>query len=405
MSVTETSRTSWFSRIKQSFGGILFGFIIFILSFVLIWYNEGRAVKTAKGLKEGEAVVVSVPSDTILASNNDKLIHFSGKAVATDSIQDPLLGIKIWGLKLQRRVEIYQWREKSQTETDNKVGGAQETTTTYTYEKVWSSALINSSNFKEAGHENPQVKLVDDYAQQASISIGAFPLSQDLVSKIGSYEKLSPLNLNDSLLAELKYKINSGRNDPYSFSSIRHSETENQLYFGKSSMSAPEIGDVRILYRYIPSGEYSIIAQQVQSQLMAHQTSHGTQILLLKKGLHSADVMFEQAHRQNKIVTWLLRAAGFFLMFLGLTMILRPLVVLASVLPFLGRLLNFGTRLFAGIIAAVLSFITIAIAWIFYRPILGISLLVVALGIFMYFYMKGKDRDLPEEVRNNYLKK
>lgn len=402
-----TTRTSWFSRIRQSLGGILFGFIFFGLSFWLLWYNEGRAVRTAKGLKEGAEQVVSVTSDNIDPANNNMLIHFSGTAIPSDTLQDDLLNIRTYGLKLKRNVEVYQWREKSESETKEKIGGAEETVTTYSYDKVWSGSLISSSNFQEAGHDNPTVKLVEDYyTAPAAINIGAFTLSPALVGKIGGFNTFQMPKLNDSLIKRLKSNLQPVNDNPFAFTaSPKHQIVNNQLFLGQGSASYPEIGDIRISYSYVPSGPFSVIARQTDGQLAAHTTSHKTQILMLQTGVVTADHMFEQALRQNKFVTWLLRAGGFFLMFLGLSMILRPLVVLASVLPFLGRILNFGTSVFAGVLAAIFSFVTIGLAWVFYRPILGISLLVIALGIFVYFYRRGRDKDLPEDIRANYLKK
>jgi hypothetical protein len=70
------------------------------------------------------------------------------------------------------------------------------------------------------------------------------------------------------------------------------------------------------------------------------------------------------------------------MMFGGLTMIFSPLVVFADVIPFLGTILSMGLSLFAGIISLTLSFITISIAWLVYRPIVGIVLIIVGVGIF-----------------------
>jgi hypothetical protein len=65
-------------------------------------------------------------------------------------------------------------------------------------------------------------------------------------------------------------------------------------------------------------------------------------------------------------------------MFFGLSMVLKPLSVLADVLPILGNIVEIGNGLVAGVIALVCSLVTIAIAWIFYRPVLAIVLLLVA---------------------------
>ena len=72
--------------------------------------------------------------------------------------------------------------------------------------------------------------------------------------------------------------------------------------------------------------------------------------------------------------------AGFLAMFLGFVFVLRPLSVVGSVVPFVGSLLGAGTGLVAFLVALALSFTTIALAWLAYRPLLGGALLVVAVG-------------------------
>jgi hypothetical protein len=90
--------------------------------------------------------------------------------------------------------------------------------------------------------------------------------------------------------------------------------------------------------------------------------------------------MFEDARDANAMLTWLVRLGGFLLMFFGISMVLKPLSVLADVLPILGNIVEMGNGLVAGVIALVCSLVTIAIAWIFYRPVLAIFLLVLAAG-------------------------
>jgi len=86
----------------------------------------------------------------------------------------------------------------------------------------------------------------------------------------------------------------------------------------------------------------------------------------------------------------LFRFLGFMLMYIGMGMVFRPLSVLADVIPILGTIVGKGTGFVAFIIAAICSLVTIAIAWIAYRPILAISLLVVAGGCIYLFISKKK---------------
>ena len=91
--------------------------------------------------------------------------------------------------------------------------------------------------------------------------------------------------------------------------------------------------------------------------------------------------MFQRAHDRNKMLTWAIRIGGFFMMGFGFSMILGPLAVFASVLPFLGRIVETGTTIIAFLLAGVVWTLTVAIAWIFYRPLLGIAILVVTVAL------------------------
>jgi hypothetical protein len=49
--------------------------------------------------------------------------------------------------------------------------------------------------------------------------------------------------------------------------------------------------------------------------------------------------------------------------------------VLASILPFLGRLVGTGTTFVAFLLAGIVWGLTVSFAWIFYRPVLGVIIL------------------------------
>ena len=66
-------------------------------------------------------------------------------------------------------------------------------------------------------------------------------------------------------------------------------------------------------------------------------------------------------------------------MFFGVLLFLSPLGALADVLPILGSIARGGTFLVALAVSIPLSLLVIALAWLFYRPLLAIAL--IALGI------------------------
>lgn len=90
--------------------------------------------------------------------------------------------------------------------------------------------------------------------------------------------------------------------------------------------------------------------------------------------------MFESAQRSNAMMTWILRAVGFFAMFVGLAMLFAPIAVFGDVVPLVGSVLGAGVGIVAGFLAAFFAIGTIAVAWITYRPVLGVILLLLAVG-------------------------
>ncbi|MCI5211695.1 MAG: hypothetical protein D3910_23600, partial [Candidatus Electrothrix sp. ATG2] len=365
-SYTEVTNQSWFSRIGGAIKGIIFGFILFIIAFPLLFWNEGRAVKTYKTLKEGGGAVISVTSDQVEPVNEDKLIHLSDKAFTEEVLTDPVFGVTENALRLRRKVEMYQWQESSESETKKKLGGGTETVTTYSYSKTWSDDVIRSSNFKKAGgHENPSAMPYNSEEQTAQqVTLGAFQLSTSQVQQIDQFQPLAASE--DATMSEHL----EGR--------IRH--WDGGFYLGDDP-SSPQIGDVRIRFAFVPPVQVSMVAQQEGSRLKPYHAQAGGEIELLQVGEHSAEAMFQKAQTDNKILTWVLRVVGFLVMMMGLNMIFKLFSVLADVIPFLGNVVEAGTGFIAFLVAAVLSLITIAIAWIVFRPLLGIILLVIAVGL------------------------
>jgi hypothetical protein len=92
------------------------------------------------------------------------------------------------------------------------------------------------------------------------------------------------------------------------------------------------------------------------------------------------------------MLKWGLRILGFIMVFLGLKGVFGFLVTLAKIIPFVANILNFGVNLICGIFAFVWSLLIIAIAWIFYRPLIGIPLLLIIIGTIVFFAVKGKKK-------------
>jgi tetratricopeptide (TPR) repeat protein len=390
-SYTEVSETSWLSRIGKSIIGILFGLVLFFAAFPLLFWNEGRSVKRYKTLKDGSGLVVSIPADAVDMANNGKLIHVSGLAETGDTLIDPELQVSTVALKLRRTVKMYQWDEESKTKTEKKLGGGERKVTTYSYRKIWSENLIDSSRFKKPrGHENPgSMPITSKSFVAKNVTLGGFTLSKSLLNGINTYQPISGIDIRG-------------------FSGVggRDCVTDGGKYYCGKDPARPKIGDFQIGYSEVPSTPVSIVAQQQGKSFTSYQTKAGGTIELLRIGNHDAKAMFNQAQTANKWLSWILRAAGLFMMFMGISMVLKPLSVVADVLPILGNIVGTGTSILSLLLAGVFSSITISIAWIFYRPLIGAILLVVAGGLFCCTYVltrKKKVEGVTQPKRSSHM--
>ena len=372
-SFTEVTNQSWFSRIGGAFKGIIIGLIVLVIAFSLLFLNEGRSVKRYKTLKEGGGKVISLASNEVDGANEGRLVHVTGPAKTDDTLVDPEFGVSAKALKLLRRVEMYQWKESSRSEEKKKLGGGTETTTTYSYSKAWSESLINSSGFKKPeGHQNPtSMAYLSEELVAGTVSLGDFILSDSLKSRINNYRELA---------------VDRDNPGP-TISGVRVSSQANGFYFG-ADPTTPAVGDLRVTFSEVPPSEISIIAAQHGNSFLPYQTKAGGSIELLQIGTVAAKDMIATAQQGNRNLTWLLRGVGLFLMFIGLRMILAPLSVLADVVPLFGSIVSVGTGLIAGLLTVVLASVTIGIAWLVYRPLIGGIFLAVAAGVVVLVVMR-----------------
>ena len=370
---TEVTSESWFSRLGGAIKGILVGIVLIIAALILLFWNEGRSVKEYKTLQEGASSVVSVASDAVDPANAGKLIHTTGKADTKAVLSDPIFGVSANALQLRRVTEMYQWQETSQSETQKKLGGGEETKTTYSYTKTWSANAINSSNFRiPEEHQNPATMPYESNTQVAdAVSLGKFSLPSSLVERI---DETKPLFIqaadikNTQLPTGIKLQAGS--------------------FYSGADPATPQIGDQRITFEVVNPMEVSVIAKQVRNTLEPYTTSVGGEIELLETGIHSADAIIQHAQDSNVILTWILRLIGFILLVIGINMEFKVLSVIADVLPIAGDIIGAGTGIIAFLLAIIFALVTIATAWIFYRPLLAIILLATVVGVITVIKLK-----------------
>lgn len=377
-SFTKVTRTGYGSRLKSSFSGVLIGIILIIAAIYLLWYNEGRSIDRKQTLEQAGKEVISLTAWDIGSEHEGKLIHVSWLAQGDMILEDEKFWVTSEGIKLKRKVEMYQWQETSQTESKDNIWWSETTTTTYSYNTTWSEQAINSASFEQSQwHQNPTTWQVrsDDMVQK-NVSIENLRLSQDFVSQINAYEDIS-LDNTESL------KVSS-------WTWVFVSQT--QIYYGNNPES-PEVGDLRVSFLEVPEMEVSVMWEYNNDTLALYTLPKGS-IALLDYGFHTAETMLDMQQKSNATLTWILRGVWILLLFIACNMILGPIVTLAKVLPFLSSIIGFWTGFISLIFALTVWPLVIALAWLYVRPILSISILVlVVLGVAGMIYTKKSKKE------------
>lgn len=364
-SVSQTSHQSWGSRIVSSLTGVVVGLILIGISIALLFWNEANSLGTSKSLKEGAAIVIDIEPEPLNPSNDGRLVHVTGNAVTKEGVADSTFAISAPALRLRRSVEMYQWTENKSEEEKKNLGGSTDTVTTYTYEKKWTADTVDSSKFNQsAGHENPRSMIAEGETFTAGdVTLGAFAVPKRIVDDMPGDVPLKPTQAQLDKLSE-----DLGKNARLA---------DGGYYFGVNP-EQPAVGDQRVTFKVLEPGTFSIIAQQTRNTFQPYVAKAGKEIERVEAGSVTAPLMFKHAQDENAMFTWLLRLGGFLMMWIGLAMIFKPLSVLADVIPFLGGIVGAGGALVSLLIAVVGTFVTIAIAWLAVRPLLGATLLVAA---------------------------
>ena len=387
MAFQETTRTSYGSKVKNSFQGILWGIILIIAGTIVLWWNEGRALKAAHALKDFEKNYVELTDiNTVDPAFEGKAVHATGVATTTDTLRDAAFGIAVNAMKIARTVEYYQWTEQSESESKDKLGGSTETTTTYTYEPAWCDEPVNSNGFKDPAYKgkNFVLRSINDEEQIASnVTFGAYRLTPSIVGSISGEEPAYP-SLTEAQQKQLLANVAD--------TTVVVTVSGDQVYIGANPAS-PQIGDVRITFTQVTSPKtISLLQKVVNGTFESYIAKNGKAFSKVEMGTVSAVNMIEHQKSANKMTLWLLRILGIIIVIAGFRGLVSFISTVFAVVPFVQRIIGTGTNLVATLVGLVWSFVVIAIAWAAHRPVLAIALLAAAAALIFWLVSRSRKK-------------
>lgn len=348
----------------KAISGVFIGILLILITFPLLFWNEGRAIKTAQSLEEGADAVVSIGDPEVDPANDGELIHFTGEAQTSDTVADPKFSVERDAIALRRTVEMYQWHEEEQRERRQR-GGETRRVTTYSYHTDWSERAIDSSRFNDSRqHTNPGELPYEQVEEHANdVRIGDFQLTASFIAQLDQYTQIS---LDEEFVSELPDGLDET------------AQLDGDYVYIGDNPSSPEVGDVRISFSVVEPHVVSVIGAQEGSTLAGYATEAGRTLDMVSAGRHGADEMFEEAMAENRILTWGLRGMGLILMFIGFSLVFGPVDYVARFIPLVGRVISAAKSMIAAGLTLFFGGTTIAVGWVFYRPLIGVPLLFMA---------------------------
>ena len=206
------------------------GVLLILCSMLLVGYSEYNIIKVLMNRDSLNNKTIEVKSTIIDKNNNGKLVFVNGYIILNKDLEDKDFNVKIRTSKLERIVEIYQYKE---TKEDDE---------TYSYETDWYNELIDSSKFKNSEYKNPSDIKYKSEVYYNDVFLGAFKLNNKEIDDLGLNSRYLDLN------SEFAYK--NGFN------------ISNEYYTTSKDIDFPEVGDIRISFRYNNSNSASVIAKQ-----------------------------------------------------------------------------------------------------------------------------------------------
>ena len=225
----------------------IIGVLLILSSVLLIGYSEYKVIKVLMNRDYLNNEINEVKSTIVDKNNNDKLIFMNGYLILNKDLEDKEFNVSVRTSKLERIVEIYQYKE---TKEDDE---------TYSYETDWYSELIDSSEFKNDGFDNPSSMKYENKTYYNDTYLGAFKLDDKEIDELGLDSRY--LDLDSEFASKNGFNIS------------------NEYYTTSKDIDFPEVGDIRISFRYNSSSSVSVIARQDNDTLSEYKFND----LLIKK--------------------------------------------------------------------------------------------------------------------------
>ncbi|MCT4614118.1 MAG: TMEM43 family protein [Marinifilaceae bacterium] len=347
------------------------GLLLLMTTLVLLVSSELRILRDNENIHDAQKIVVSSDNNQYDKDLNNRLVYTSGNVFTNNPINDAEIGMDLICLRLERNVLYYQWEEKSHEKHNKNIAGSDVISKEFYYEKIWSDDKINHNNFSDS--KVYQNKVFADYADKCFdnpfASMGFYELDNEVISQFDNFQNLKfgkDLKLNLKNYSVVKY------------------QGKDAIFIGEGDINNPEIGDILILYRYIPvDSEYTIVAKQDSSNLQAYTKFKRSKLLWVIEGKKSLDEVFDQKLDDNESTKWLTRLLFFIILTISLMLVVLPFNKILSFIPIFGNIASGTCLVLSVLLSIILYLVVLAILWMSLNIVYALCISVVLLILFV----------------------
>lgn len=341
--------------------GAIFGALLFLSAFALIWFNEGRPNLAAVAADSQPASAGSVDP-----ANEGRFLAVTGRLTARPLGDELFLSPGPY-LQIRRTVEMYAWVEKRRGGSDNPE---------YSYEQEWTASPESGEGFaRPAGHRNPPLDLAGGEYTARDGRLGAFAVDLGNLQLPAAEE----LQLDRSVLRR-------GSQEQIS---------ERYIFRGFGTLERPEMGDIRISFAVVPAErEVTAFGAQREGRLEAYW-SEKYDVSLYRALAGGRAAAIEQLDTEHTVSGWIMRGVSLLMLWGGLALILGPLTAVLSVLP--GAIRQAGgcaVGLLTFIPAFALWAVAETIAIVAHNPWLLAATVLLAIGAAVLLARRWRPREL-----------
>jgi len=322
-SVTRTVSIGILTQLWQALLLVPIGLAAFLFSFVLLWLADGLP-KHAVVAEQAQAVDASrepVPMG--------RPVTATGPLSAVGPVtQDPGWASGGEWIALVRVVEVFAWHEEVSATSERQWGGRVDTEYTYSYELDWAQNVPDSSQFVEPGHDNPHPNALSAVYLATGASLGGATFTPEQFGMMPGVMRVEPSSFT------LRGRLATATHTGY------------RLYLDGADPESARLGDHRVVYYGIPSGETVTALGQVTKGAWGPIDHKGFPVFDVIAGDRATaiDVLGDE----DTMRLWLFRIVGFLMMWGGLFLLGSFVYCIFDIAPPVG--------LFARIVGAAITF-------------------------------------------------